>query len=185
MRRALLIMAAAAPALAGCGVSRVVGSENSSAYTQMEAVYVFNDRDGRVEVLGDPFGVGKDALAKRTADAAQGRAMGVNVNFTPTPNETARPGYRIAFLFNPVGHGPNGRVCRQPATVVEPPQSGPPYRLYVEAAFCRDGGDYTTARGWLDAATGPDDPHFRQLIGDLTSTLFPRGERDSCGGADC
>lgn len=184
MRRMMMLLAATAPVLAGCGLSRVVGSEIASAYTPMEVVYAFNDRDGLVQVFGDPFGAGKEALEKRTVDSAQHRAMGVNVNFTARPNDSARSEYRIAFLFNPAAHGPGGRVCRTPTPAVEPPQSGPPYRLYVEAAFCRGGGDYTTARGWLDEATGLDDPRVAQLIGDLTSTLFPPGERDSCGG-DC
>lgn len=188
MRRALVLLALATPALAGCGLSRVVSSERSSAYTPMAALYAFNDRDAKVEVFGNPFGGAKGdaaaALANAVTAAMPGRAMGLNTRFTTTPNETARTNYRIAFAFNPVGYGPQGRVCRQPLPV-EPPQAGPPYKLYVEAAFCDGDGDFTAARGWLDAATGLDDPNLRHLIGDLTHTLFPPAESDSCGGPDC
>lgn len=188
MRRALILLVVAVPALAGCGLSRVVSSERTSAYTPMAAVYAFNDRDAKVEVFGNPFGGAKGgdaaALAGAVTAAMRGRAMGLNTRFTATPNETARVNYRLAFVFNPVGHGPQGRVCRQPLPV-EPPQAGPPYKLYVEAAFCDGDGDFTAARGWLDAATGLDDPNLRHLIGDLTSSLFPPPESDSCGGPDC
>jgi hypothetical protein len=185
MLRVFAVMTAAAAVLTGCGLSRVVSSERMSAYPQLDALYAFNDRDAQVEVFGLPFGGDAAAFQRRVTDAMQHRAMGVNTRFTTTPNDTARPGYRIAVIFNPVGYGPSGRVCRTPTPAVEPPQAGPPYKLYVEAAFCRDGGDFTAARGWLDAATGPDDPNFRHLVGDLTGALFPRGESDSCGGPDC
>lgn len=188
MRHALIVLALAAPALAGCGLSRVVSSERSSAYTPMAALYAFSDRDAKVDIIGNPFGGagGGDAvaLANAVTAAMRGRAMGLNTRFTTTPNDTARPGYRLAFVFNPVGHGAQGRVCRQPLAV-EPPQAGPPYKLYVEAAFCDGDGDFTAARGWLDAATGLSDPNLRHLIGDLTSSLFPPPESDSCGGPDC
>lgn len=184
MRRALILLAVAVPVLAGCGLSRVVSSERSSAYTPMAALYAFNDRDAKVEIFGNPFGGDPAALADAVTAAMRGRSMGLNTRFTTTPNDTARPGYRLAFVFNPVGHGPQGRVCRQPLAV-EPPQAGPPYKLYVEAAFCDGDGDFTAARGWLDAATGLSDPNMRHLIGDLTHTLFPPAERDSCGGPDC
>ena len=52
MRRALILLAVAVPALTGCGLSRVVSSERSSAYTPMAALYAFNDRDAKVEIFG-------------------------------------------------------------------------------------------------------------------------------------
>lgn len=184
MRHALIVLALAAPALAGCGLSRVVSSERSSAYTPMAALYAFSDRDAKVEIIGNPFGGDSAALAEAVTAAMRGRASGLNTRFTTMPNETARTNYRLAFVFNPVGYGSQGRVCRQPLAV-EPPQAGPPYKLYVEAAFCDGDGDFTAARGWLDAATGLADPNLRHLIGDLTHSLFPPAESDSCGGPDC
>lgn len=186
MRRAVAVLGAAALGLAGCGGSRVVGGENAFGFPRTEAIYAFSAGEALADIQGDPFGGDHGAFVARVVEAMQGRTPGAVAQFvtrlsTPNPH-----GYRVVIVFNPADSGLPGRICRQ-TTPVAPPVAGPPHRIYAEAAFCRGGGDLTTARGWLDEAKGLDDPQLRYLAGDLTSALFPSGqsESDFCGGPDC
>lgn len=169
--------------LAACD-SRVVPSEVMPAYSQAETSYGLGNRDARVVIHGDPFGVPGPVLGKAVTDAMRNRVMGVVTNFTTTPNDTAHPDYRVAFVFNPVRALLSSSVCGPGPFETKPPQPD----IEVLGAFCRGGGALTSATGWLDGAKGPGDSSFRTLMGDMTSALFPTtvsDSRDSCSGADC
>ena len=45
--------------------------------------------------------------------------------------------------------------------------------IVVRAAFCILGREQSAVTGYLDQATGPDDPNFTSLIRNLTIQLFP------------
>lgn len=169
--------------LAACD-SRVVPSEVMPAYSQAEAAYGLGNRDARVVIHGDPFGVPGAVLGKAVTDPMQNRVMGVVTNFTTAPNDTAHPDYRVTFVFNPVRALLSSSVCGGGPVETKPPQPD----IEVLGAFCRGGGALTSATGWLDDAEGPADRSFRTLMGDMTSALFPTtvsDSRDSCSGADC
>lgn len=179
--------------LSGCSGSRVIGSEYGSAYTRVEAGYAFAGRDARVVVLGNPFGGDRKALEDAVIAAMRGRGGGLQTRYTTTPDDTARPGYRVVFAFNPVRGVPTSKLCSPNGVEIVPPTpaasgskagSGA-VDLYVEAAFCSGGGAANAARGWLDGATGPDEAGFDYLIGDLTDTLFQPSELDRCLTSNC
>lgn len=179
------MLIASAITLSACSGSRVVGSEYGSAYTRIEAGYAFSGRDARVELLGDPFGGDRTALEAAVVAAMRGRGNGLPTRFTTAPNETARPGSKIVFAFNPVGTEPTSKLCTPNGVATAPARPGESVNLYVEAAFCSGGGAANAARGWLDGATGPDAAGFDSLIGDLTDTLLQPSEVDRCLLGDC
>lgn len=173
----------AAGMLAGCSdTPRVVASEPAPAYSINEVSYAASGRDFRVTITGNPFGGDQQAFARRVVAAMQNRIPGVVTTFTTTPNETARPDYRVALAFNPPINLTASEVCgAQPIPTRAPDPTGP---LMMMGAFCR-GGAMTSATGWLDAPKGADDPAFDALVGHMTRALFPTHRERGCLFPDC
>ncbi|MGF7176121.1 hypothetical protein [Azospirillum doebereinerae] len=168
--------------LGGCMNERVVASEPAPAYTLSEVAYAASDRDLRVVLHGNPFGGDAESFARKVLPSMQNRVIGVRTNLTTTPNDTARKDYKVVLAFNVAETMLNTGLCTNGPIPTRPP-GGP---IIVQGAFCRGGGAMTSATGWLDRPQGPDDPDFRQLITDMTFSLFPSRRADSCGGSpDC
>ncbi|AWK87060.1 hypothetical protein [Azospirillum thermophilum] len=171
-----LAVAAAFLLLAGCGNERVVSDLPAPAYTPGELAYAASDRDLRVVIHGNPFGGDGERFGDRVTDYMQNHVFGVRTHFTIRPDQTARPDYRVVLAFNPAQNTLNSELCRNAAIPTRPPGGA----IVVQGAFCRGGGALTSATGWLDEVKTMEDPDFRQLIGDLTFSLFPtkRAEAD-------
>ncbi|CAO3400340.1 hypothetical protein [Azospirillum palustre] len=171
-----------ASGLAACTNERVVASEPTSAYTRSEVAYAASDRDLRVVLHGNPFGLTPDRFAEKVLPHMQDRVFGVKTNLTTTPNDTARRDYKVVLAFNVSENTLNSALCTEGPIPTAPP-GGP---IIVQGAFCRSGGALTSATGWLDRPQGPDDPDFRSLISDMTFSLFPSQRSDLlCGRPDC
>lgn len=179
-RASLLALCAVA---AACSNERVTADLPSPAYTAGEVAYAASDRDMRVTIYGNPFGIDPQAFDQLVTDNMQNRISGVRTNFTTTPNQTARPDYRVVFAFNPAQTMLNSYLCAGQPIQTSPP-GGP---IVVQGAFCRGGGALTSATGWLDRPQGPADPDFKALISDMTFALFPthRADAGCAGGPDC
>lgn len=167
-------------ALAACG-ERVVADEPAPAYTMQEVAYAAADRDLRVVVHGNPFGGDPQAFGQTLTGMMQNRIMGVRTNFTTMPGPSARPDYRVVLAFNLAENELNSALCARPALPTKAP-GGP---IIVQGAFCRGGGPLTSATGWLDRPQSAQDPAFRDLISDMTYSLFPNRRADACGGPEC
>ncbi|PWC87796.1 hypothetical protein TSH100_09570 [Azospirillum sp. TSH100] len=171
-----------ASALAACTNERVVASEPTPAYTRSEVAYAANDRDLRVVLHGNPFGLPPDRFAEKVLPLMQNRVLGVKTTLTTTPNDTARRDYKVVLAFNVAENMLNSALCTDGPIPTSPP-SGP---IVVQGAFCRSGGALTSATGWLDRPQGPDDPDFRSLISDMTFSLFPSQRSELfCNQPDC
>ncbi|CAO3378478.1 hypothetical protein [Azospirillum argentinense] len=169
---------------AACTNERVVADLPVPAYTLSEVSYAASNRDLRVVILGNPFGMDPQTFGPLVTANMQNRISGVRTNFTTTPNQTARPDYRVVLAFNPAETTLNSYLCSGQPLRTSPP-GGP---IVVQGAFCRGGGTLSSATGWLDRPQGPNDPDFRSLISDMTFALFParRADLDGCGGGpDC
>ncbi|MCW2243335.1 hypothetical protein [Azospirillum canadense] len=179
LRLAALALCAGA---AACSNERVVADQPMAAYTRAEVAYAASNRDMRVVIQGNPFGMDAQSFGQLVTDNMQNRVSGVDTHFTTTPNDTARPDYRVVFAFNPAQTMLNSYLCAGQPIRTSPP-GGP---IVVQGAFCRGGGPLSSATGWLDSPRGPADPDFRQLISDMTFTLFPSAQSDAgCSGPDC
>ncbi len=173
-------------AATACAYGRVVADLPSSAYTVSEVAYAASDRDLRVVIYGNPFGMDPQSFGQLVTDNMQNRIVGVKTRFTTTPNDTARPGYWVALAFNPSQTMLTSYVCSGQPIPTRPP-GGP---IVVQGAFCRgsgfagllSGGALTSATGWLDSPQGPTDPGFKSLISDMTFSLFPTANQGSDRG---
>jgi hypothetical protein len=117
-----------------------------------------------VSVQGNPFAAPgfADAVTRHmTEDFGGGRAR-----FVPTGANAAQAHYALAF--NPA-HGllPDALCSGNP--VATEPARGP---IVVRAATCLDGHAQSAVTGYLDHASGPDDPGFAGLVRDLTQRLM-------------
>ncbi|MBP2227203.1 hypothetical protein J2847_000483 [Azospirillum agricola] len=181
---ALLLAGTALPLLGGCMNERVVANDPMPAYTLSEVAYAASERDLRVVLIGDPFGLDPQSFAAKVLPSMQNRVFGVKTTLTTTPNETARPDYKVVLAFNIANTTLSSAICGDAPIPTRPP-GGP---IVVQGAFCRGGGALTSATGWLDRPQGPDDRDFQYLISDMTFSLFPTRQANDtrCGGTpDC
>ncbi|GIK96040.1 MAG: hypothetical protein BroJett029_02490 [Alphaproteobacteria bacterium] len=169
----------AALALAGCS-STPFGDAGKIHYVRVESGYSRSDfaygaagRDMTTEILGNPFpGISQAAFDQAVTDAMQGAHFGRPTHFTTTPDDSARPVYRVRMLWNGPLSANGGRLCD--GTDFE--GGGGPHpdgeaRLLV--AFCRSDRPATYLVGSIGGVTGPDDPRFVSFVRQVTTQLFP------------
>jgi hypothetical protein len=88
----------------------------------------------------------------------------------------------VVLLFNPPRALNSARLCREVASALPSESTGEGIVLF--AAYRRGKRLRTEIKGRISSATGPDDPGFRELVGQVTNGLFPpdRGiDRDRGG----
>lgn len=163
---AVLAVAACAP-----GGVRLTQQEVSPSYSPGDFAYAGAGRDMRVVVVGNPFGGDRAGFEKAVTDAMQGQHWGQRTNFTTTPGPRARDRYRVVMLFNPPRSLSGTRLCREDPSTLPRESAGDGIVLF--AAFCRGKRSRTQIKGYVSGATGPDDPAFRELVGQVTNGLFP------------
>lgn len=163
---ALLMLAACAPGNVSLSHVHVDG-----VYGAGEFSYAGAGRDLRVDVAGNPFGGDQAAFGRKVTDSMQGRHWGPRTNFTTTPGPDARDAYRVVMLFEPPGSLNGAGLCEiaPSALPTEPGQDG----LSLFGAFCRGEKVMTRIKGRVSGAAGPDDPVLRELVGQVTTGLFP------------
>lgn len=168
--------------LVGCTNERVVASEPAPAYTASEVAYAAGNRDLRVVLHGDPFGLPQPVFAQKVLPYMQNRVFGVSTRLTTVPDDTARKEYKVVLAFNVAETMLNSSLCTDGPIPTRPPGGA----IVVQGAFCRGGAALTSATGWLDRPMGPDDPDFHSLISDMTFMLFPTRRSDLfCSAIEC
>jgi len=171
--RLRLSLVAAVLAVAACaaGGVRLTQQETAPTYSPGEFAYVGAGRDLRVVVVGNPFGGDRSGFEKAVTDAMQGEHWGQRTNFTTTPGASARDRYRVVLLFGPPRSLNGTRLCHDDASTLPSESAGGGIVLF--AAFCRGKRLRTVIKGHISGATGPGDPAFRELVGQVTNGLFP------------
>lgn len=160
-------------AIAACaaGGVRLTQQEITPTYSPGEFAYVGAGRDLRVVVVGNPFGADRAAFETAVTGAMQGRHWGQRTNFTTTPGPSARARYRVVLLFNPPRSLNGARLCHDDPSIL--PSQTTADGIVLFAAFCRGKRSRTEIKGYVSGAAGPDDPAFRELVGQVTNGLFP------------
>jgi hypothetical protein len=160
----------AAMAVASCGGPRVVPGQVSASYLPTEFYAVAGSRDMRTTVEGNPFaGVPDEAFDEAATAAMYGAHFGPPTRFTTMPGPSATPGYRVRIVFNPSPAINGGVMCAGGAATT----NAAARPMVVKMAYCYRSGTMNDVTGYLDAATGPNDPGFIQLMRTMTDRLFP------------
>ena len=156
--------------LVGCAGRPLVYNEQlSHAYRPTEYGYGAGRRDFTTVIQGDPFQLGEGEFQAQFVDLLNRHQPILQpTHFTTTPGPSARPIYRVVFLFNTKYVLPN-QMCRQPLDV---PAAEPGKTVRVMAAFCRWQGALSTVTGEVEVAS-VDDPRFESMIGQMIWLLFP------------
>jgi hypothetical protein len=139
MRKTTLAATLALATLGGCSGTGVIDYVHlEPGYRQQQFAYAAGGRDLKADIQGNPFAMPKEEFDATVTDAMQGAHFGQPTNFTTTPGDSAREGYRVRLLFNGPGASSGRIVCAgEPAIVGSSPESG---NVRLLAAFCN--GDY-------------------------------------------
>ena len=132
--------------------------------------YAAADRDFRAAIYGNPSAASKEAFDAAVIAAMQGSNWGPNTNFTTTPSESAREGYRVVMVFSGDRHYGGKAACRDidPATLA--PVTG---RVQLQAAFCFRDQVLSEVRVKFDAFRGLNDPALDRAVAQAVLHLFP------------
>ena len=143
---------------------------------QTSFAYAAGGRDMAVVVVGNPFKVPKEALDRVVIDSMQGRNRPPATNFTTTPGESSRPGYRIVVVLNPSTSFDSHDACGNAGAIPTGPADG---RLRALMVFCAKDIIYSEVKGSIPAVEMPTEGGFRALIGALTMDIVPEREPNS------
>jgi len=162
---------ALAAAMPGGGSShaatpRIVG-DIETAYDPQDFDLYLRDRDARVVIKGDPFGMGTEAFAQAVTHLIPNKRRGAVTNFTTTPGPSADKTARLVLLFNV---RTSGDICRMKAFEPAAAQGG---AIRLDAAWCPGPDAHSFATGYLSSASGIADEGFRSLVTETATELFP------------
>jgi hypothetical protein len=169
--------------LCGCaGASVISHSYYSSAYTPDHVRLAAASGTAIAAIRNNPFP--QDSGNAGVLAAMQGRNFGPRMYFSQTPRPGDKYGYKVILDFRPPGPSAAYQCQGESTPAATSPSPGP---IDVTATFCVGDRLLTDAAGTVSGATGPDDPRFRQLIGDIMVALTPPYDpsRGSCSGPDC
>jgi hypothetical protein len=178
LMRAPIVIAAVA-ALCGCSDASLVHyNYYNSAYEPGHVALAAANGPSLAVIRNDPFP--QDRNNEGVVAAMQGRNLGPRMYFSQTPRPDDKYGYKVILNFGaassagdanyaPLGAG--YQQCQaQPTPPAPAPASGD---ITVTGTFCVGDRLLTDASASISSATGPDDPRFRRLIGDMMVALTP------------
>jgi hypothetical protein len=165
--RRALALAAAVLVLAACSGPRIVRSDLGMMYSTGELFAAADGRDLRTVIQGNLFGT--QDFDQRVTEIMTGTYIGPRTRFTTTPGPTENRNYSVAVVFNARPAVNPFNLCDKKTWTTAPAMRP----IVVRAAFCILGREQSAVTGYLDQATGPDDPNFTALVHDLTVQLFP------------
>ncbi|HUA50822.1 MAG TPA: hypothetical protein VMB81_01585 [Candidatus Sulfotelmatobacter sp.] len=168
MTRAAALVAMVGGLAGACTATGVDDQWYSIGYNLGDLAYAADHRDLRVEVHGTPAGVPPGRFATAVA-AAMPHGIGIVTHFTPTPDTSANPLYRVVWDYAP--NRPYWELC---TTGPEAPAAAPIGATKVAVAFCRGPSVLSYVHGAAPGAADPGDPAFEALVRAMTLELFPR-----------
>ena len=166
---AALMLGAASPA---SPMGQVVVSPTSfyPGYTPSILNYAATHGGILTQVVGNPFDVPQEDLDRAIAGVMAVSHFGQNVPFVTTRPEGFRSPYRVIVLFDNQRGYTTVKLCGEDPASFQPAWEG---KLRIHAALCANKNPLTSVFGDIAGATGPNDPLFRKLIGQITLGLLP------------
>lgn len=159
---------AAALALTGCDGAMVNRSEAAGGYTgflytQSQAANGTN----AVVLRNSPF------PPEAVVSAVQSRYDGDQYRFGLGPSPAGWNGYTVVLAFGGAPAG-NQNLCQNPNLPLPVAASG---RTAVIGDYCYGNILVGEATGWTGSVNNPEDPRFRNLVGDVVAELFSYQDR--------
>ena len=159
---------AAALGLAGCADTAIVHySYYNSAYTPGHVDLAAASGQSLAVIRDNPFP--EDVDNRGVVAAMQGRNFGPKMYFAQVQRPDDKYGYKVILDFGSKG-GSYDECMRPPSPPAHTPAKG---EISVFAVFCVGNLLLTDALGSISGASGPDDPRFQRLIGDIMVALTP------------
>jgi len=123
------------------------------------------------------------ASGKQEEIHAQGAHFGQSTNFSTTPGDSAREGYRVRLPFNGPGASSGRIVCAgEPAVVAPSPESGD---VRLLAAFCNGEYPLSYLSAHVSGIQDAHDPAFRDFVRQVATNLFPPQNRQEQDRNNC
>lgn len=121
-----------------------------------------------VDVRGDPFRSGKDAVAGEVASAVAATFTEPWLRFTTSEAQAASKDLRLIWLLDPQSGFNADRVCAG-----ELPGLGAGRRVMeIRAVFCHRGRPLSAVHGWMRRPATAGDPKWRGLISQMSRQLL-------------
>jgi hypothetical protein len=148
--------------LSGCTDRSIIHySYYNSAYSPSHVDLAAANAPSLAVIRNDPFPADRDNQG--VVAAMQGRTFGQKMYFDQIPRPDDRYGYKVILDFGGDRSGYT-QCSTPPSPAAATPPTGP---ISVLASFCVGDLLLSDAFGSISGATGPDDPGFQRLIGDL------------------
>ena len=164
----LAIVPALVVGAAACAGPTIYNSYYASLYEPAQVRFAAAVGPTLAVIRDNPFL--SDAGNERVLAAMPGQTFAARMVFSQTPRADDRYGYKVVLNFGSSLYGTRD-ACQAGPT--PPARTPPPGRITASAAFCIGDALLSDAQGSVQGATGPDDPNFRRLIGDLLIALTP------------
>ena len=169
-----LVGALAAVTLAACAGGTTVSRVNIAHSYLPDELYVVatGENELRTVVVGDPFGMPKDAFAKVVLASLERQNFGPTLNLSTDPEHEDARKRQVVLAFNLTNIKQADSLCAGAADTVKSTDTGG--ALTVTGVYCSGGGGYLTqATARSDKVTGADSEQFRKVMSQLAIALFP------------
>lgn len=153
---------------AACSADRVYNTDYSTAYSITELSSAAANGPVPVVVSGNPFNLPPERVNNAVA-ASIPTSFASNLRFAPAPPANPKAVNRVVFAFGKSG-GRRDELCGLLPSAIPTPM---PDGIQVTAAFCRGPTALSSAVGTTPMMMAPEDPAFRDLISNLSLSLFP------------
>lgn len=178
MIRAFLLAVAAFVLLSACVGSKTYNPNLGADYRYTELMAAHGGKDMKLEVIGDPYGVGAEALTAELARAMNGRNLGLPITFAVAPSLSPDASTRMVAAFDPRFGTLDRQVCAGRL-----PGKGEISHGTVILAYCRD--DNPLSSMWVDLPPQKNGPALAGAFNSALIEMLPRTDRGARDGGSC
>jgi hypothetical protein len=168
-----LVTAAAAVTLAACAGGVTVSRENVAQGYEPEELYIVGTGENEIKtfIVGDPFGVPKEAFQAAVIASLEGRNFGPRLNLSINPKIVDVRKRHVVLAFNMTDISQADDLCSGAAETATAADTGG--SLTVTGVYCSTDHYLTQATARSNGVTGTNTEQFRQLMTQLAIALFP------------
>jgi hypothetical protein len=165
----ILGLLSAATALFGCDE----GPSSNISFTSTPDIWSFVTGTAAggpllLEVRGDPFRTGRDAVAAEVASAVSATFTEPWLRFTIRDAEAASTDLRLVWLLDPQSGFNADRVCAGELPALDAGRRV----MEIRAVFCHRGRPLSAVHGWMRRPEAASDPKWRGLISQMARQLL-------------